>query len=1713
MRHRVLVVDDEPMLRRTLGRELEGSFDVVMAADDAEALRVLHGTEEIAAVVSDYNLGTAADGLDVLRAARNLWPSCVRVLVSGSVPKELVAEVLQQGVVHAAFEKPWDCGAVKAVLEQRVLGAKAGSGTVSDLVAGQLLDFIRRRDATAFITQTLSTSLKLSAESTAGLLTSWLDGFGDPAKKLITDFLPGLNGEPPLSEKAQQARVGNALLLLTKAATIINRLGISDRELAWICGPYRDAGWLDFNDLPVSLDEQAGQEPELGATRARFQALMRLADLASLRRRFKAGPNSLVELFELTTTDEGATFEGYRGALCEKTDWSAEDVDALRNVVGLAYPSYPGGCRNEVALCRLADLLASVRRLGVSASTALHWTDVDLPISPSVGPSAGDISAQILQTAKAKYSPESWLDIARPLRNELRAAERDALVAHLLTRTPPPDSLKYSDVDALYADLLIDVEMSPCQLTARIKQATSAVQLFIQRCLLSLETDVPLGQCAAREYSWMRSYRLWEANRKVFLYPENWIEPELRDDKTPEFLAFEAELRQGELTNDKVEQAYTHYLEKLDTLSRLDVVGMVHQTAAETDDDGAIDALHVFGRTARGKPHSHYHRQWVDGSHWTAWRKIDLDISADHLLPVVYGGRLLLFWPTIEQRANENAPIPDKDATPTPPDQRLEVKLSWSEFRDDRWLAPRMAEEPVPPFSEVDTLLPACLSLALETGQADASDAAVLLMRKAGEGEHRSQVYEVFGRYAIGACGGVRWVDPGSQQATLEQPFYAFSEFNDYREIPLGLENISMAVRIDSDGEWQYVDLFETVPNHPFIVHVEHHYRTPAINAQLWPLQEFFYRDGKRVFFAHLPGKPAAGKPAAGKPAVEWTASEQTKPKFIPPMASWIVASSTISIPQLAASTVRSAGPLTAAPPGGGLSQEAVDWAYNPATSINVTTVVSGPKWHFHTFYHPYVCDLMGLLFRAGVDGLLRWTESAPLQLQASTEDVFQSDYSPNELWVDRPYPIDEFDFSFGGAYSIYNWELFFHVPLLIAVRLMQDRRFEEARRWFHAIFNPTDAANSATPDDPARFWKVKPFYENKDLSDILEDMVTLEPETEHGKILKYKLGGEEDDENPAITLEQQIDVWRANPFNPHLIARMRPLAYQKMTVMRYVDNLIAWGDDLFSQDTMESINEATMLYVLAASLLGPKPTLIEPSAEPVVKTYADLEIENKLDAFSNALENLVSAGPALSPGANAPPGPLLQGLYFGIPLNDQLLGYWDLVADRLFKIRHCMNIEGVVQELPLYEPPIDPALLVRAAAMGLDLGSVLSDVQAPAPFYRYSVLQQKAVDFAQGVTGLGGAILAALEKRDAEALSRLRAGQESALLDLVKDTRGAQIREANENLAALLEGQKVVQARYEFYRDIPAMTAFESGALAMTQQASVLQAVGQGIQAAAGLMYLIPTFDVGIAGMDSPVSVCHLGGDMFGKGLEATSQVVSMLAGICRDQGQMLGTQGSYDRRWQEWKLQERLAAQELKQIDKQILATRIRIEIAQSELASQEKQIESAKEVEAHLRDKFTNDELYDWMASELSGVYFQSYKLAYDMARRAEKAYQFERAEPNASFITFGYWDSRRQGLCAGEKLLLDLRGMEASYLSKNRREYEITKHISLAEQFPLKLLLLRATGSVQFKLLESLFDLDYPGHYMRRLKSVSLTIPAVTILGAREGTRFLNHRFRG
>ena len=67
-------------------------------------------------------------------------------------------------------------------------------------------------------------------------------------------------------------------------------------------------------------------------------------------------------------------------------------------------------------------------------------------------------------------------------------------------------------------------------------------QQFVQSVQLGLEAAVTLSAEDLRPWRWMKNYRLWEANRKVFLWPENWIEPELRDDKTPFFRDLENQL-------------------------------------------------------------------------------------------------------------------------------------------------------------------------------------------------------------------------------------------------------------------------------------------------------------------------------------------------------------------------------------------------------------------------------------------------------------------------------------------------------------------------------------------------------------------------------------------------------------------------------------------------------------------------------------------------------------------------------------------------------------------------------------------------------------------------------------------------------------------------------------------------------------------------------------------------------------------------------------------------------------------------------------------------------------------------------------------------------------------------------------------------------------------------------------------------------------------
>jgi hypothetical protein len=146
----------------------------------------------------------------------------------------------------------------------------------------------------------------------------------------------------------------------------------------------------------------------------------------------------------------------------------------------------------------------------------------------------------------------------------------------------------------------------------------------------------------------MKRYRVWEANRKIFLFPENWLEPEFRDDKTHLFSELEGALLQGDVSSDLVEDAFLNYLKKLDELARLDICAM-HM---EDNEDPASRILHVFGRTF-SQPHQYFYRRYAHQM-WSPWEPVSAEIEGDHLAPVVWRDRLYLFWVTFLDKADSN---------------------------------------------------------------------------------------------------------------------------------------------------------------------------------------------------------------------------------------------------------------------------------------------------------------------------------------------------------------------------------------------------------------------------------------------------------------------------------------------------------------------------------------------------------------------------------------------------------------------------------------------------------------------------------------------------------------------------------------------------------------------------------------------------------------------------------------------------------------------------------------------------------------------------------------------------------------------------------------------------------------------------------------------------------------------------------------------------
>ena len=589
----------------------------------------------------------------------------------------------------------------------------------------------------------------------------------------------------------------------------------------------------------------------------------------------------------------------------------------------------------------------------------------------------------------------------------------------------------------------------------------------------------------------------------------------------------------------------------------------------------------------------------------------------------------------------------------------------------------------------------------------------------------------------------------------------------------------------------------------------------------------------------------------------------------------------------------------------------------------------------------------------------------------------------------------------------------------------------------------------------------------------------------------------------PGIFTDSQLKTFLDDPFDPHAIAAIRKVAYRKAIVMSYVENLLEWGDMLFRQYTEESINEARMLYVLAYDLLGKKPVSMGSLVLGGDHTYNDLVNQDpsyqflfflkhgKLADTPSDAEAIASVSSQLQISGAAPESMFLRP-YFFIPENEVFLEYWDRVEDRLYKIRQCLNIMGVKQPLPLFEPPINPMALVQAAAAG-SLAQVTAGATVAVPHYKFEFLTFKLQNLLQKLNQFGSDLLLTMEKKDAEALSSLQNKQEGAILSMMVKLKEAQLQETEQTILYLEESKHSAHERAAHFSDL-----IKAGMLnEETQQFNLLVA-------SAALNYACSVLKIAaMIGSGAPdtlvgpfiMGIKH-GGSHIGQMLTAGSDVLMSIGQALSVTGEAFGVKAQFERMKQDWEFQLHVAESEEKQIGFQLEAARFQKLALLQDLAISKKQVEHNESIQTFFKEKFTNQQLYLWMIGKLSGLYYQTYKLSFEMAKSAEKAFQFERGLPESevNFINGQYWDSQRKGLLAGASLGLDVDRMEKAFIETNSRRLEITKNVSLLDLDPLAFLQLKTGGVCEFSLSEGFFDYDFPGHYCRQVKTIALTFDA-------------------
>lgn len=716
--------------------------------------------------------------------------------------------------------------------------------------------------------------------------------------------------------------------------------------------------------------------------------------------------------------------------------------------------------------------------------------------------------------------------------------------------------------------------------------------------------------------------------------------------------------------------------------------------------------------------------------------------------------------------------------------------------------------------------------------------------------------------------------------------------------------------------------------------------------------------------------------------------------------------------------------------------------------------IVYSIKYDLIPLYHPYTCKYM-----RSINSKNSWESTARRLDRLFSIPNQYPELPPRSLFDSGTYNVygenidisraeEDVNFQANHLYSEYNWELFYHLPFSLALKLAENQEFEAAYRYFHYIFNPDASEENAEPDKGV--WRFKPFMEN--LS--------------------------------QMSLNHRLELSEDDPFNPHAIARRDVIVYKRAVVMKYIDTLIEEGDMEFLRYTGPSLERAEIKYNKALKLLGRRPQKLESNKDKQPKCFSQLLEEGSCygyhgESYSDDSQVNVNPADTVELQANTDCFSALNQNYFCQPNNPKAQEYFDLLDQRMFNLMNCRDIDGEIRALPLYQPRIDPFLLIKADMSGLNLRDLLSQEISNSGL-KFSSQVPLVSELINVASGLNSELHSAIQQKESKSLESLREKHQNAVLEGSRQFLRMQIDSSENTIKELEKTRSSSEFRLNYYASQSYEISAEKKQAEKIGTSKIWEYGAQTADVMAGVAFF-----------------SAMAGDKYGHAANTVGSGFRSVATYYRNESDLSGIKGGRLRRASEWKFQADSINKDLKGINQQIIGAQIRLNIAERELEDLENQIEQSDAMISVLRDQYTNTELYQFMEQDIRKLNKRAYQLAFDACQRLQNAYRFETGNLKDRFVKFVNWYSPKNELTAAKHLQQQINEMRVAFQKNSvpaKQRGKVFKY-SMATHHKTKFAELIVKGKTTITLTGKMFDRSWPNHYFRRIKSISANFPGI------------------